>query len=64
MILPRDYVTPAQRLGRCYNHDPRHFRFQRNSQNSQWLEGSHNSLRIKLAALGVLLAILAAVIRW
>ena len=64
MILPRDYVTPAQRFGRLYNHDPRHFRFQRQSQNSRWFEGSRKSFRIKLAALGVLLAILAVIIRW
>ena len=70
MILPRDYVTPAQRLGRPpvkrrlkpFNgnvYDERHFRFQRHPQ-SFHVEGE--PVTVKLFILGYLLVLLAALL--
>ena len=57
-----DYVTPAERLGKLYDYQANHYRFQRQPQNPGWLERSRSSLGMKLAALGILLVILAALV--
>jgi len=62
MILPRDYVTPAKRLGRLYNHDPRHYRFMRQWQGSQWIEPSSGSVGIRIVILVLLLVILCSLV--
>ena len=73
MILPRDYVTPAQRLGRPpvkrrlkpFNgnvYDERHFRFMRQSHGSQWIDPSRGSVGMRLVILGYLLIILIALL--
>jgi hypothetical protein len=64
MNFPTDYVSPKERLGRLYDYQANHYRFQRQPQDYRWLECHRSSRGLRLMTLGILLAILAAVIRW
>jgi hypothetical protein len=64
MNFPTDYVKPADRLGKLYDYQANHYRFQRQPQDHRWLERHRSSRGLRLMTLGILLAILAVVIRW
>lgn len=63
MILPRDHVTPAQRLGKPFGghaYDERHFMFQRHPQSFDPIGGE--PMTVKIFILGYLLVLLATLV--
>lgn len=66
MKFPTDYVSPAERLGRLYNYQANHYRFQRQPQDYRAVVCYRRSVGLRLIAAGIVLAILltAAIEYW